>query len=366
MKIPFNENELKVAYEIPGAWGGPSTPVFSYPANLFEVAKETYLDKKMTWIFNGTETAMFLPSVNPENINRGIVIDAVPVPREQFGGKDIYGLNWKFIEVAGGSMSEGKLFDDANDWKDHINFDQIHKDIDSWDWAGSAKQNEGYLASGPKSMWLLNGAWFERLISFMTFEGAAMALLDDDQIDAVKELIHETTNVMMHIVDKSEEHYKALAGYCIHDDWGSQMAPFFSEEIAREVFLPEMKRFCDHVHSYGKFIELHSCGHVEERCGVFVDAGFDIWTPMAMNDTYALYEKWGDKIVLSVICNELADPANATDEEMRAAARAFAAKFANPNKACQLSSFYSNPAYLTSMAFREELYKASRIACCGE
>jgi len=364
MKIPFNEKELEVAYEIPGMWGGPGTPVYSYPANLYDIAKNTYVDKEATWILTGSEVGMFCPAVIPDNIARGLVIDAVPVPREKFGGPDMFGLNWKYVDVAGGSMSEGLLFDDANDWKDHINFEEVYKAVDSWDWEGSAKQNEGYLASGPKTLWFLNGAWFERLISFMTFEGAAMALLDDDQIDAVKELIHETTSLYMYIVDKCEKHYN-VPGYCIHDDWGSQMAPFFSEDAAREVFLPEMKRFVDHVHSYGKYIEIHSCGKCQDRIGVFVDAGFDIWTPMAMNDTYALYEKYGDKIVLSIVVKELENPAAATEEELRAAARSFAAKFANPNKPCQLS-FYSDPAYTGSRAFREELYKASRIACCGE
>ena len=365
MKIPFSEKELEVQYEIPNMFGGPATPVFSHPISLFDAVKANLVDHDPVWIFQGYETGFFCPSVIPDHVARGFCFEAVPTPREKFGGLDMFGLNWKFIDVAGGSMSEGKLFDDANDWKDHINFEEIYKAVDSWDWEGSAAMNKDYLASGPKTCWFLNGAWFERLISFMTFEGAAMALLDDDQVDAVKELIHETTSLFMYIIDKCEKYYN-LGGYCIHDDWGSQMAPFFSEEIARDVFLPEMKRFCDHVHSYGKFIEIHSCGKCEGRIGVFIDAGFDIWTPMAMNNTYELYEKYGDKIVLSIVVNELEDPANATDEEMRAAARSFAAKFANPDKPCQLSSFYSNPAYTGSKAFREELYKASRIACCGE
>jgi len=365
MKIPFNEKELEVAYEIPGFMGGPATPVFSHPISLFDAVKKTYVDHDPQWIFQGYETGFFCPSVIPDHVARGFCFEAVPTPREKFGGPDMFGLNWKYVDVAGGSMSEGLFFDDANDWKDHINFEEVYKKVDSWDWEGSAAMNKEYLASGPKTCWFLNGAWFERLISFMTFEGAAMALLDDDQIDAVKELIHETTSLYMYIVDKCEKHYENLPGYCIHDDWGSQMAPFFSEDVAREVFLPEMKRFVDHVHSYGKYIELHSCGKCESRCGVFVDAGFDSWTPMAMNDTAKLHETYGDKIVISVVCNELADPANASEEELRAAARSFAKKFASPEKVAALSTMYGNPAYLTK-AFREELYKASRLACLGE
>ena len=360
MKIPFSEKEMEVAYEIPGMFGGPGTPVYTYPANLFDVAKNTYLDKEATWILTGSEVGMFCPAVIPDNVARGLVIDSVPVPREQFGGKDMFGLDWVFVDVAGGSMSEGHFFDDANDWKDYVKM----PDIDAWDWAGSAKANEGYLASGPKTLWFLNGCWFERMISFMTFEGAAMALLDEDQEDAVKEMLHELTSLYIRIVDKCVEYYN-VPGFCIHDDWGSQMAPFFSDEVAENFFLPEMKRFVDHCHSLGKYVEIHSCGHVEDRCHVFVDAGFDIWTPMAMNDTYALYEKYGDKIVLSIVVKELADPDNATEEELRAAARSFAAKFANADMPCQLS-FYSSTAYTGSAAFREELYKASRIALGGQ
>ena len=359
MKIPFNEKEMEVVAQIP-AFGGGTIPVFNYPVDTFELCKRTFIDKDPLWILNGSETGFFCPSVIPDHVARGFCFEAVPTPREKFGGKDMFGLNWKFIDVAGGSMSEGKMFDDANDWKDVIKF----PDIDSWDWEGSAKMNEAYLNSGPKILWLLNGCWFERLISFMTFEGAAMALLDDDQIDAIKELIHELTSLYMRIVDKCVQYYN-IPGLCIHDDWGSQMAPFFSEEVARDVFLPEMKRFVDHVHSYGKFVDLHSCGKAESRCGVFVDAGFDSWTPMAMNDTGKLFETYGDKIVISVVINELEHPETATEEELRAAARSFVAKYGRPDRPCVLSSMYSKPGYLTP-AFREELYKASRIACCGE
>lgn len=360
MKIPFREDEMKVVAEIP-AFGGGTIPIFNYPIDLFELCKRTYLDKDPQWILNGTEVGFFCPSVIPDHVARGFCFEGFPTPREKFGGKDMFGLNWRYIDVAGGSMSEGKLFDDANDWREVVKF----PDIDAWDWEGSAKANEEYLASGPKTLWFLNGCWFERLISFMTFEGAAMALLDDDQIDAVKELIHELTSLYMRIASKCAAYYKNFPGFCIHDDWGSQMAPFFSEDVAREVFLPEMKRFVDHCHGLGKFVELHSCGKAESRCGVFVEAGFDAWTPMAMNDTGKLFETYGDKIMISVVVEELEHPETASEEELRAAARSFAKKYARPDRPCTVSYMYSNPAYFTP-AFREELYRASRIGCCGE
>lgn len=358
MKIPFSEQEMEVQRIIPARKGSP-IPVYSFPLGPQELNKRTFLDKDAQWILIGSEFTSFTPSILPDNIARGFVKEAVPFSRDNFGGKDMFGLNWKFIPVAGGSMSEGYLFDDANDWKEKV----VFPDIDSWDWEESARQNKEYLADGSAKVGLLNGCWFERLISFMTFEGAAMALLDEDQHDALKELLHETTGLYIRLIDKFIDHYN-ICGFSIHDDWGSQMAPFFSDEVAREFFLPEMKRLVDHVHARGKSIDLHSCGKCEERAPIFVEAGFDSWSPMVINDTAALFEQYGDKMVIGVEIRELEDPANATEEEIRAAARSFAEKFAKPNKPVTIN-LSSHPAYLTT-PFREELYRASRILCSRE
>ena len=360
MKIPFNEKELEVVATVPG-FGGSTVEILNYPINNFELLKHNFVDKNPQWITSGSEAGFFCPSVIPDHVARGFCFEAFPTPREKFGGKDMFGLDWVYVDVAGGSMSDGHFFDDANDWKEYVKM----PDIDAWDWEGSAEANKAYLESGPKTMWFLNGCWFERMISFMTFEGAAMALLDEDQEDAVKEMLHELTDLYIRIVDKCMKHYPALAGFCIHDDWGSQMAPFFSDDVAENFFLPEMKRFVDHIHSYGKYIEIHSCGHVEDRCHVFVKAGFDVWCPMAMNDTAALFEKYGDKIVINVVVNEIADPATATEEDYIEAAKRFAAKFAKPNKPCQVSFMYSAPGQITP-TFTKELYKQSRILCTQE
>ena len=202
---------------------------------------------------------------------------------------------------------------------------------------------------------LLNGCWFERLISFMDFEGAAMALLDEEQEDALHELLHETTSLYMRIIDKACECYD-LDGICLHDDWGSQMAPFFSEESARKFFLPEMKRMADHIHSKNMYFELHSCGHVAKRCNIFVEAGVDAWDPMAMNDCDWLYKEYGEKLILGMV-NPNPPAPDATEEEQRTAAREFAQKYCKPGVPVAYSSFYNPP---MSAVFAEELYKVSR------
>ena len=86
----------------------------------------------------------------------------------------------------------------------------------------------------------------------------------------------------------------------IHDDWGAQKAPFFSMDVAYELFVPFMKQITDHIHSKGRRTLLHSCGHTADRIQCYIDGGFDLWQPQAMNDIGYLYDTYGDKIILAV------------------------------------------------------------------
>ena len=81
---------------------------------------------------------------------------------------------------------------------------------------------------------------------------------------------------------------------------------------------------------------------------------------MPMNDTLKLYETYGDRITIGAIETDPYDPATASEEEQRAAARRFVEKFSKEGKVAVFSAFYNKPGMLTP-AFREELYKASRI-----
>ena len=174
----FDEKELQ-AIRTEKNFMGAEFPIFSTPISLKEGCVSAMRDKEPWWVLNGTEQILFCPSVIPDHVARGFCFEAVPVPRERFGGKDMFGVEWEYIDVAGGSMVKpgAPLLEDANDWKEVVHF----PDIDSWDWEGSGEMNREYL-SGDKAaaMTLLNGCWFERLISFMDFEGAAMAPVHPD------------------------------------------------------------------------------------------------------------------------------------------------------------------------------------------
>lgn len=352
-KIPFDPKELKPIREVPNFSGG-TDPIYDTPVSL----RENYLltmKKEPVWECLGTETSIFCPSVFPDNKARAFVFEANMLPPQN--DKDMFDIDWEYIPAVQGSMVRpgNHLLKDANDWEKVIKF----PDIDSWDWEGSAKANNGTYLNGETFVlgWQINGWWFERLISFMGFEGAAEALVDEDQQDAVKAIFEKTTEFACKMVDKFVEYYDVIDGICVHDDWGSQRSPFFSEATAREMIVPYMRKLTDHIHSKGLYADLHSCGHIESRIQCIIDAGWDSWTPQDMNDTLKLFDEYGDKICLGVIPEF---PASDSEEDQRAAAKKFAEKVCVPGKSSTLSLYALSTGKFTGV-FTEELYKQSRI-----
>lgn len=356
MSIPFDPSELKVVSETPSFTGGPATPIYDFPVTPRE-AFAGMLAHKPVWMPTNIETLLFCPGIIPDNVARAMVFDGTPFnPHTDGGGKDMFGIDWEYVPQVGGSMVRPghPLLEDATEWYDKI----VWPDIDSWDWEGSAKiANEKYLKTDKFiNFWFMNG-WFERLISLMEFDGAIMALVDEDQKDAVKEFFDRLTDLYIRIFDKALSYYSHIDGFLIHDDWGSQRETFFSPAVCEEMIVPYMKRVTDFLHSKGKTCELHSCGQILKQVPNMIKAGWDCWQPQPMNDIHKIYELYGDKIVVAAM-PDLFDPRTATEEEQRASARKFADEYCAPDRPSYLS--FAALQVLTP-AFREELYKQSRI-----
>ena len=266
---------------------------------------------------------------------------------------------WEYVPAADGSMIRpGKPFlNDVNEWYDNIQW----PDIESWDWEESAKENSGtYLKTDKFNTLMFQTGWYERLITFLDFENAAVAMIDEDQKDAVKDFFDRATDLYIRIFDKVIEHFPAIDGFTIHDDWGSQKETFFSPAVVEEMIVPYMKRVTEHLHSKSKFCEFHSCGQIFKQVPNMIAAGWDAWNPQAMNDTHGIYERYGDRIAIGVM-PEMFDPTEKSEEEQRQAAREYANKFCRPDKP---SFFNLYGASVLTPAFREELYRQSRINYC--
>ena len=193
----------------------------------------------------------------------------------------------------------------------------------------------------------------------MGFEEAAMALLDEDHEDAIKELMLALSDLYIDIVDHIVKFFPGVDNFLCHDDWGSQTAPFFSKDIARKFFVPAMRRLTDYIHELGCYTVLHSCGcHGAVQMENIVAAGWDWWTPQPMNDTDSLWREYGDKILLSVKMDPF--PEDVSEGEMVAIADAWVQKYCTtPGK--PVSMHYLDKPMLNKV-FRKELYIASRKA----
>lgn len=352
MTIPaFGPKELEVVGEVPSIFGTTS-PVYNFPVSMKE-GRRAALAGKAVWQITSVEMKNFAPKCNPDDVARASVFDGTNTLPSS--GTDMFGIEWEYIPKAGGSMVRpGKPFiDDANEIEEKV----VWPDIEAWDWEGCAEANVDYLSSDSYiRCWFFNG-WYERLISFMDFEGAILSLIDEDQMDAVKAFFDRLSDLYIQILDKYLIYFPQIDGFYIHDDWGSQKETFFSPATAEEMIVPYMRRVTEFIHSKGRFCELHSCGQNFKQVPNMIAAGWDSWGPQTMNDTHKIYELYGDKLLVAVI-PEPFDPEKTSEEQQRAAAREYANQFCKPEKP---SIFNVNGTPYLTKTFREELYKQSRI-----
>lgn len=363
-KIPFSEDELNVVGEVPETMFMAGLDVYDYPIPEHD-AQCAALRGKPKWQMLGHESQIFTPRIMPDNVARAFVFENKPFdPETQGGGRDMFGVKWVYVPTAQGSMEdpdESHMLEDIFDWRDVIKF----PDVDSWDWEGSAAENNGTYLTDKKfnQVWIQTG-WFERLISFMGFENAAICMVMEDEMEEAKELYDALSDLYIDIIDHYVKYFDHIDGFYIHDDWGSSQNAFFSPDACEELIVPAMRRVTDHIHELGLTAELHSCGNNIKQVPNMIKAGWDAWIPQCdVNDTEKIYAEYGDQIVLGME-PEMFDPETTTEEEQRAYARAYAAKYCNPEKPTLFNYMYGFGKLLTP-AFREELYIESRKRYCA-
>ncbi len=297
-------------------------PVYNTPVTPYENFKMMLEGKVPFWMPTDQDEFSIIPRIIPDNRARALVYDAEPLLPEEKGGKDWFGIEWEFVPTVGGSMVKpGKpRLSDANDWPKLIKF----PNLDDLDWEGSSKKIAPHVNRNKLiELWIMNGL-FERLISFMDFEGAAMALLDEEQQDAVHALFDKLCLFYDDLIGRFQKYYGAQI-IQFHDDWGSQRAPFFSYSTCEEMLLPYLKRVVDSCHKRGIYLNFHCCGKNEMLLPAMIEAGVDLWVPQPMNDTVMLAKKYGDRICLGAYPEQL--PPDASDDVIKNAAKAFMDKY---------------------------------------
>ena len=114
--------------------------------------------------------------------------------------------------------------------------------MDSYDWEGCAKENAEYLNTDKLVSATIFSGFFERLISFVGFEDAAIALIDEDYQEHVHRLFDKLADFYIDLISRMHEHF-GVEYFDIHDDWGTQRAPIFSVKTHEEMILPYIKKY---------------------------------------------------------------------------------------------------------------------------
>ena len=357
--MPFSESEMIPRGVVKGARGRIDLPLYSAPITAKENMKMAMLEKKALFLPNYRYFVNFTPRAIPDNEARGFCFDGAENPHHPEGFPDMLGTTWLFIEQVGGSMVKpgNPVLSDMNEWEEKI----VFPDVDSWPWEKQKEISKDYM-SNPELAYtptILSG-YFERLISLLDFEGAAMALIDEDQQDAVKAFLDRMADVYIKIIDRLCDDYPQIDGFTVHDDWGSQRAPFFSLDAAMEMLVPAMKKVADHIHARGKFYDMHCCGQVEALLPAMIEIGVDCWSGQPMNDKRKLYHQYGDKIMIGVDSDPV--PADMPEEEVAKMAKDFVNEFFVPGKYAMLG--YNSP--IQNPKFFEYLYRYSRMKAEGQ
>jgi hypothetical protein len=135
---------------------------------------------------------------------------------------------------------------------------------------------------------------FERLISFLDFENAAICLIDEEQKEDVHSFFQKLTDFYCTMIDYAAKYFPAIDAVYFHDDWGAQKAPFFSVDTCREMLAPYIRQIVECCHKNGKFFDFHCCGKSEKMAPIMVECGMDMWCGQPINDKISLIQTYGE------------------------------------------------------------------------
>jgi len=374
MVAKFDPKELD---KKPGFIFGRPVEQFSFPLNQHDSCTAAFKREPWWQMYQASDTTVFTPHIIPDDIARGFVFEAeTPKYMDQKGGPDMFGIEWEWVEQVGGSMVRPGVpfMEEIDEWREKI----VWPDVDSWDWEGCAKANNGtYLKpENFNQMWFHTG-YFERLIALMEFENALMAIFDEDSKEEVHAFFDKLTDLYIDIFQHVVDYFPDVNAVFFHDDWGSQKETFFSPALVEEMIVPYMKRITEFLHSHNIFCEFHSCGNNYKQVPNMIKAGWDMWAPQLMNDCYKIYDDFGDQIIICTFPMNIpedimalgSDEARAEafaklpEEEQRRIAREYIHR---TNKIGKPSAYNFYATHFVTPAVREEMYVESRKIFSGE
>ena len=251
------------------------------------------------WKPVATDKISFQPEEINEYVARAFVSQQEPFDNaHKGGGPGWFGIDWVYEPGAGGSISLKPILDEVTEWKEKMPF----PDLSAIDWEAVAKKNAQYLNTDKSIAFTVFTGYFERLISLLSFEEAAMELIMEDYEEDIQELFTALTDFYIDFVAHFNKYFNADY-VTIHDDWGTQRSAFFSPTVHKNMIVPHLTRFVTECHKMGVIVEMHSCGFIEELIPNLISTGIDTWPGQGICDKRKLIKLYGDQFKFSILAN---------------------------------------------------------------
>jgi len=286
------EAEVRGMYQQLGTWYGyPYTPVqrLNPPIPAGENLRRYMMGEDYEWV---PDVCADLIDVTPECIPDVVACGFG-------GGLDAFGVKWipdTNAEDLPSFVEPGfTVLHDITKWREELRF----PDVDSWDWAACGKKYREFYADDDRMLrGIILSGFFERLISLMGFQNAALSLIMEPE--EVAALFDALADVNCKIIDHYVDDF-GCGQVMLHDDWSAQRAPFFSLDTAMDLLVAPMKKVIDHAHERGIIFTHHSCGNAVDLIPAMIAEGADAWQGQV--DSFDLDDALaaaGDNLVLEI------------------------------------------------------------------
>ncbi len=282
-KINIDE-ELKVVEEITsiGLYGAPDVkvPRFNYPITPKENMLRMLRGEKPLWVPNQSyDNNQIQPMVMPDATARAK------------GGTDWFGIEWEYEPLTNAAMVKPgtRRLSDITKWKE-----ELLPFPDPWaiDWDKEINERyAGIVRDDRFTYFVIVNGLFERTADLTSFEDTFCYLLEEEEV--LTEFYDALVDWHIELVKIAKEKFNADM-ILLHDDMGTQISSFFSEDVFEDLFLPQYKKITDAAHELGMYVCLHSCGCIKRQIPNIIAAGFDAWEGQdSANDKKALMDEFG-------------------------------------------------------------------------
>lgn len=291
MYKPFDKRELRTIGQYPVV----ESDTFTFPGVFTDKLDTPITPRENFDLFFDRKGPLWVPDVTTDlNFQYPAVIpDSIACGWS--GGLDAFGCKW-VPDISAPDLPSfpepgNIMLKDIADWRE-----LKWPDPDEWDWEKAEEEHKVLDPDRPIAVFLWSSL-FERMITLMGFENAAMSFIEDP--DSTHDFIRRLQDYNIDLIEHVKKYLHADI-IVMSDDWSSQKAPFFSTGIAEEFLAPHVQALAQRTHELGMHFMHHCCGNSSAFVPIMIDEGVDWWQynyEAVKDNIRETIEKYGDRIL---------------------------------------------------------------------